>query len=130
MSPWTPRSLMRSSLRGDARARFLAKCVRDGACLRWVGATQDMHAWRGNARCERYATCATNMRGHFRLEGKREYAHRAAWRLWVGDIPEGMVVRHDPVRCGNTLCVAVWHLKLGTPAENTADRLNPTPFDS
>lgn len=110
------------------RARFLAKCERVGACLLWRGARQDMHRWRGNERNPRYAGAACNWRGHFWLAGRREYAHRAAWRLWVGDIPPGLVVRHDPVRCAHTLCVAVAHLTLGTPAENTADRLNPVPF--
>lgn len=106
-----------------ARARFLAKCRRDGACLLWCGARQDMHAWRGNQRNPRYAGARSNWRGQFKLDGRREYAHRAAWRLWVGPIPDGLVVRHA-ARCRSTLCVALWHLSLGTPYDNTHDRLD------
>lgn len=103
------------------RARFLAKCRREGGCLIWVGARQDMHRWRGNERNPRYAGAKANWRGMFKLDGKREYAHRAAWRIWVGDIPDGLVMRHS-ARCTSTLCVLVAHLLPGTPAENAADR--------
>lgn len=106
--------------RTTTRQRFLAKLRRDGACLVWTGARQDMHRWRGNAHNPRYAGAACNWRGHFRLNGRREYAHRAAWRLWVGEIPPGLVMRH--VGCTNTLCCNVAHLKPGTPTENAADR--------
>lgn len=107
--------------RATARQRFLAKLRRDGACLVWTGARQDMHRWRGNVRNPRYAGAAANWRGHFRLNGRREYAHRAAWRLWVGEIPPGLVIRH--VGCTNTLCCNVLHLLPGTAAENAADRV-------
>lgn len=113
------------------RTRFLAKCRRDGACLVWCGAKQDMHKWRQNP--VRYAGARANWRGHFKLNGRREYAHRAAWKLWMGDIPAGLVVRHAP-SCRSTLCVWVGHLSLGTPADNAADRearrnaVDPVPF--
>lgn len=103
-------------------ARFLAK-VRvdaDTGCWMWAGARQDMHAWRGNARNPRYAGAACNWRGHFRLDGKREYAHRAAWILFRGPIPTGLVVRH--VFTCNTLCVNPEHLRPGTAVDNCADR--------
>jgi DNA-binding XRE family transcriptional regulator len=48
---------------------------------------------------------------------KIEMAHRAAWILFRGDIPEGMVVRH---KCRHK-CVNPDHLELGTPAENAQD---------
>lgn len=53
--------------------------------------------------------------------GRREDAHRSAYRLFVCDqIPDGLVVRHS---CDIKLCVNPDHLSLGTQADNIADKV-------
>lgn len=56
--------------------------------------------------------------GVLRFRGKKARAHRVAWMLTNGDIPEGMFVCH---RCDTPACVRPDHLFLGTREENVAD---------
>lgn len=59
--------------------------------------------------------------GQFSLQNKNIRAHRASWMVHVGDIPQGMCVMH---RCDIPACINPHHLRLGTNAENTKDKMD------
>lgn len=55
--------------------------------------------------------------GRVRFRKGEWFAHRAAWTLVNGEIPEGLEVNH---MCWNSSCVNVDHLNLATRSENTS----------
>jgi len=56
--------------------------------------------------------------GHLRYHGQKWLAHRLAWTLKHGPIPDGMILCH---RCDERRCCNPDHLFLGTRGDNMAD---------
>ena len=54
-----------------------------------------------------------------RVASRQTYAHRLAWELTNGPIPDGMQVLHA---CDNPPCCNPAHLSLGSNLENVRDR--------
>ena len=77
----------------------------------WYDEVDGCHEWSGARVGKGY--------GKTRMHGRTYRAHRAAYELFVGPIPEGQVVRHT---CDNPGCVNPDHLELGTHADNMKDK--------
>ena len=65
---------------------------------------------------------ALNERGYglFRIDGVTKKAHRIAYTIFKGEIPEGLLVCHS---CDNKKCVNPAHLWLGTDKDNMTDKV-------
>lgn len=58
--------------------------------------------------------------GRFSFNGEPQKAHRVAWILTHGEIPQGLNVLH---RCDNPPCVRTTHLFIGTIMDNCHDMM-------
>ncbi|WP_157773087.1 HNH endonuclease [Rhodococcoides fascians] len=58
--------------------------------------------------------------GRTTVRGQKDGAHRVAYRVHVGPIPDGKRVLHT---CDNPPCINPDHLFLGDPVDNTRDMM-------
>lgn len=56
--------------------------------------------------------------GLIAYHGRKLTAHRAAYKTWVGPIPDGQSVHH---KCGNHQCINPDHLVLASRLDNTLE---------
>ena len=73
--------------------------------------------WRGAVNSKGYGTTTKVKTGPGRAP--RAYAHRMAWEVFNGPIPDGLYVDHV---CHNRRCINPEHLRLATPAQNLENR--------
>lgn len=79
------------------------------ACWQWTGAQQNGYG--------RFAIVANTA----------VLAHRLAYELEIGDIPDGFVIDH---LCRNRGCVNPWHMEAVTHRENTIRGTSPPAVNS
>lgn len=56
----------------------------------------------------------------YHTKKKKVKAHRFSYTIYIGDLPNNMVVRHE---CNNPICCSPFHIKIGTYKENMEDKV-------
>lgn len=95
---WTLRPLLSQV---TLEQRFWAKVQKSENCWAWTALTN------------------SDGYGHIWVDGRYRRAHRVAWEMTNGPIPEGMDLDH---RCGNRACVNPDHLRVTTRSQNGQHR--------
>ena len=84
------------------KQRLLDKTIQSGDCWLWT------------------ASVSYGGYGHFKYQGKSDYAHQVSYMIFIGSLIPGDVVRHS---CDNPGCVNPNHLLKGTHNDNVQDRV-------
>lgn len=90
--------------------RFWSKVNKNGPVPQHCPYIGECWEWTGRRSGSGYGTVV--------VFKKQQVAHRVAWGLANGPIPDGMLVCH---RCDNPVCVRPDHLFLGTHLDNMRD---------
>jgi len=83
---------------------LINRCVRVGDCFIWTGEVFNKMPY-----------------GKVTYQGKTQLVHRLMYKLFVGDIPDDLVLRHS---CDNPRCCELSHLEPGTHQDNSDDCVN------
>lgn len=103
MTDYTPKDIERFNAKINKNGNVPAHCPELGPCWEWT-------AYKLKTRY-----------GYFSYKhAKAKYAHRVAYEMTFGEIPEGLLVLH---KCDNPSCVRPSHLFVGTIQDNIADKI-------